>query len=333
MRKIITLGIGILLAGSLPVAKAYHPNTPYLLTSASLATDGTAILSDGAEHGYCPAGDRKVTSLPSLGHLIATCARNDGDGVQVSTHAARSGTYGYELVVSAGSAATHSTRESIGVAKMAASTHVTDNQPAGATLRYEAWFYIASGFHDNAWHIQMQWKGQDNNRQGIDRFWHGQNPKVAWGFMQRKSQVRQVEVVIRDAYRDRCDSVSYDRFTRSSTLDESPIPVPDGTWIRIVTELHFHERDGYIRVWQGDTERLAMVVDASGIDTMSQVIQPSLAKTTDTPCNKIASTEVYRTAPTHFSFGLANYLSGQSFSTLQEPHTLYIDDIRITRLQ
>jgi hypothetical protein len=217
---------------------------------------------------------------------------------------------------------------------MTASQLVTTNHPIGATLRYEAWFLIASGFNDNAWHIQMQWKGQKSDNVGDDRFWlGGQNPKIALGFMRRESLHRQVEVIIRDADPSRCNARTYNRYTRLSTLGQAALPIDDNTWVELTVEIHFDIQHGYIKVWQGNGQKSMLIIDAHDIDTVSQVIDRHIAKPSDHACKPGRWNTSYRTRPTHFSFGLANYLSTDSFRYASDPQVIYIDDISITRLQ
>ncbi len=291
------------------------------------------ILNDGAEHGQC-FSTRPLASRPHpAAYFTSTCADDQEDGVRVSPVAAHSGTFGYELVVTGKDTHHMSPATAIGTAKMTASQLITMNQPVSATLRYEAWFLIASGFNDTAWHIQMQWKGQKTDNILNDRYWTGQNPKIALGFMRRESRHRQVEVIIRDADPDRCDSATYNHYTRRSTLKQPALPVEDNTWTQLIIEIHFDIQHGYVKVWQSNGQQAMLIIDAREIDTVSQVIDRHISKPSDHACKPGQDNASYRTRPTHLSFGLANYLSAESFRYTSHPHVIYIDDISITRLQ
>lgn len=338
------LAIYLIALSSVPASGETVPAPPTMLsvdgimssqtTTSDSGSVSNVLLNDDVEHGQCiGASDKPTTSSVYPAYFASTCSGNHRDGVMVSSRAARTGSWGYELAVTKESMPNSGYTEGIHVAKMTATAAVTVNQPVGAKLRYEAWFYIESGFNDDAWHVQMQWKGQTSDFTGADRYWTGQNPKVALGF-RRQNGVRQVEVTVRDAFGGQCTEFAYDRFTRPSTLGLPAIPIPDRQWVKITLEMYFHPYDGSIRVFQSIDQATAetLIVEIDRINTVSQLVSSDIAKTADLPCVLPGSRNYYYTQPTNFNLELANYLGGLSFQFSGDPHVLYIDDIKITRL-
>lgn len=311
------------------------------LPSFSIGLNAEVLLSDSAELGICLGLNTWLRHDAEPPPFRSTCL-NDGSGkVTVSSYAARSGSFGYVLPVRFGDAKLTEPSRGIHVAKLAARTgRLKSAQRVGSTIRYQAYFYIESGFDDfgKAWHIQMQWKGYRDDRVGEDKYWLGQNPKIAWGFTRPMSnsgtpEPLQIVAVIRDAHPEKCDKFSYHHFSRAS-LGMTPIEVPTKKWVLVTVEIFFHSTLGYVKIWQGIEGQEHLVVDTGYIDTVSQLVERDIAKPSDSHCDPAKRNLYKRTSPSHFTFGIANYLSTLSFSpkyrTRDEDHILYVDDIHVT---
>lgn len=295
--------------------------------------DGAGLLLfDGAEHGRCIGVPSRDDTGSSDLAFLSTC-RADGSGnIVLSDRAAHTGRFGYELPVSVADLPTADYRGPIHVAKMAAHG-IPQYLRLGDVVRFRAYFYIADGFDDESWHIQMQWKGMTSHYRGEDRFWVGQNPKISWGFVRHPgSSVREIELSIRDADPSRCERFTFSRFTRGSTLGVEAVPVPSRSWIEVITEILFDDADGYVKIWQSSDVSSTLVVDTGPINTVWQLIHSDIAKETDIYCGTVAGDRLFMSRPTNFTFGLANYLSGSSFAGADTRHVLYIDDISVEKV-
>ena len=346
--KIAATAASILLASVQATDAAAAPGVSEVLL---ILFQDRPVLNDDVEHGTCPGPFWGTRSCPS-GSSISQ--------VSASQAVAHSGNYSYKLPAPPipGAAATadiSSGKLETGYADLYAIQRI------GKTVRYSAYYYIASGFDAfetpavKPWHVQMQWKmvapERDrgriitvNNGSFDDRYWGPQNPKIALGFHNLPTEtglVRQVQVTIRESTPGLCVR-SFDIFTRQGTIGAAPLPVPDNTWIRITAEIRFGVTDGYIKVWQGETiDDDTLVVDttrtaggpANGKNTMSQLVSPEYAKLdVDSPCQSPQGTQ-YWSGTTSFDFGVDNYMGMQSYQPSARPagataeHLLYADDI------
>lgn len=314
---------------------------------ASIKANAEILLEDDVEHGQCHGLNTPSKKGLPTPLFISTCKNNSSGSIIATDERAHSGHYSYKLPVTITDTTPEEVTQGRGIhiAKMAAnSARLNEAQKLGSTIRYTAHFYIESGFYDSSWHIQMQWKGYSVNKDGKRRYWERQNPKLSWGFRKLASETHapsvepplQVVATIREAYPNNCSKFSYDLFTRRSTLNLPPIPVEKSVWIKITTEIYFHRSNGYLRIWQGDDNQGELIIDAQNINTASQMIASDIADKDDPPCLNTHGNgeQAFKySSPTHFSFGLANYLSGHSFSKKYNgnptPHVLYIDDISI----
>ncbi len=302
------------------------------------------LLRDDAEHSFCFGLNTKNTNRPGNGpkHFLSTCAADQSGAIRLTEKAAHTGRFGYELPVTQGDLPSKAFTGGLHNAKMSADTQqLKSRQKIGGTIRYSAYFYIESGFDDfgRAWHVQMQWKGYDANRHGSEKYWPAQNPKIAWGFRRLGNSHQdagplQAVATVREAYSDSCQTFSYHLFTRENTLGLPPLEIPRRQWIQIVVEIHFHQTAGSIQIWQkNENEPASQIIKVTDINTASQLVQRSIAKTNDRTCASNDPSSLFYTSPTHFTFGIANYLSGLSFDsryrTENSPHILYVDDILI----
>lgn len=213
-----------------------------------------------------------------------------------------------------------------------------------STVRYSAFYYIESGFDDFAdtperpWHLQMQWKV-------LEPAYGDENPKIAWGFVNLPNEtgdyIRQVQLTIREPTLNVC-GINFQTFTRTSTLNLPPLPVPAKSWIKVTIEIKFDYAQGHVKIWQraisDGTDTL--VVNVSNINTINQIIK----KCTNSACTDVNlgthascidtyGNRQFWTNYHNFSFGVINYMSTSSYKPQNKygsgDHVILVDDTEI----
>lgn len=300
---------------------------------------GDILLKDGAEHGVCLGFGTSKIFYSDVG--VRAACENVGFGrVKVTRASAHSGKYGYEIKLSEKDVGNDFER-AVHKGKLSLNNKDLSNaQKRGARIRYSAYYYIKSGFdfYLPAWSIQMQWKGILKGAKGDERYWLNQNPKIALGFQRLdNSSPLEIIVTIREANKSDCKGFSYDRFTRKNTLNLEAIAIPENQWFKIIVEVFFSEEDGSVEVWQEKNGERDQVIKAEMINTVSQLINKKISKEQDKGCDDKGGEGFYYTNPTHFVFGMGNYISGKAFQNTYRAgkgsHNLYLDDILIESIE
>lgn len=299
------------------------------LSHAYAATEERILLSDNADHGFCATTREGRISTQRHSRLIASCANTNSGSIYISDTHYLSPPYSYALPVTFEHlAAAQGASRSIPVAKISA-PDIARQVGLGDTVRYSAAFYIAEGFDDNSWHIQMQWKGLTSNHSGQNRFWTGQNPKLAWGFHYDATiGGLHAKIIVREADPELCGDRRLTHFSTSSS-NRIPFVLPARQWLLMTAVVRFDEQDGFFDLYYVHDNSNVLIASTGPINTVSQSIPSSLAKDTDRPCGTKGGSSRFMTSPTNFTFGLANYLSAASLTDAESRHILYIDNIEV----
>ena len=307
-----------------------------LLVGEDLPAESVKLLEDDAEHRICFSYNDEAAKYRDMS--IRSACKKDGSGrVEISSSAAFNGEFAYKIEIDADDLPYVDYDGALHLGKMTVSNRrLLEEQRLGNKLRYSAYYYIDNGFDafGPAWNIQMQWKGYIAGRKGNDRYWLEQNPKIALGFHRiAKDSPLEVTITVREAKKDSCEKFSYDKYTRSNTLNLPAIPLPYKKWFQIIVEIYFSEVNGSIEIWQKNDDLKQQIIKVDRINTVTQLIEKEIAKDIDLPCNDNNKAGLHYTTPTHFNFGMGNYISGTSFMSSfrahEGPHVLYIDNILV----